>query len=125
MLETEERKCIVAELGDTPWGWMDPCPAPAELWGWSWVPGSLRGSALSRGSRGFALRAAAGASDSGPRALPAVDDSGWLQVLGEMLAVRSGTTAVEDEADACCKPSSPGPSILPRPRGLPCPAQPS
>ncbi|NXF32164.1 RXFP1 protein, partial [Nyctibius bracteatus] len=30
-----------------------------------------------------------------------VDDSGWLQVLGNMLAARSGRTAGEDEGDAC------------------------
>ncbi|NXT27157.1 RXFP1 protein, partial [Syrrhaptes paradoxus] len=30
-----------------------------------------------------------------------VDDSGWLQVLGNMLTVRSSRTALEDDGDAC------------------------
>lgn len=58
-----------------------------------------------------------------PTLCPAVDDSGWLQVLGDMLAARSGRMEVEDEGDACCKPSSPGLGILPQPMGVPCPAR--
>lgn len=40
--------------------------------------------------------------------LPTVDTTGWLGVLGDMLAGNGGT---EDEADTCCKP----------PLGLPSP----
>ncbi|XP_009953501.1 PREDICTED: relaxin receptor 1-like, partial [Leptosomus discolor] len=53
---------------------------------------------------------------------PQMDDSGWLQILGNMLAARSSRMVVEDEVDACCKLSSPGLDILshpPRPGNLP------
>ncbi|GAB0194800.1 relaxin receptor 1-like [Grus japonensis] len=39
--------------------------------------------------------------DNGADEENCVDDSGWLQILGDMLAARSGRTAVEDGGDAC------------------------
>ncbi|KAM6381727.1 relaxin receptor 1-like [Pluvialis apricaria] len=39
--------------------------------------------------------------DNGADEENCVDDSGWLQILGDMLAARSGRMAVEDEGDAC------------------------
>lgn len=44
---------------------------------------------------------------------PAVDDSGWRQILSTMLAARSSRVAVEDEGDACCKLSSAGSGSFP------------
>ncbi|NXV50119.1 RXFP1 protein, partial [Uria aalge] len=39
--------------------------------------------------------------DNGADEENCVDDSGWLQILGDMLAARNGRMAVEDEGDAC------------------------
>ncbi|NWH51509.1 RXFP1 protein, partial [Fregata magnificens] len=39
--------------------------------------------------------------DNGADEENCVDDSGWLQILGDMLAARSSGMAVEDEGDAC------------------------
>ncbi|XP_019329844.1 PREDICTED: relaxin receptor 1 [Aptenodytes forsteri] len=39
--------------------------------------------------------------DNGADEENCVDDSGWLQILGDMLAARSSRVAVEDEGDAC------------------------
>lgn len=42
-----------------------------------------------------------------------MDNTGWLGVLGDKLATHSSSTAVEDEADPCCKPPGWGPGIPP------------
>ncbi|KAM6057302.1 relaxin receptor 1-like isoform 2-T2 [Theristicus caerulescens] len=39
--------------------------------------------------------------DNGADEENCVDDSGWLQILGDMLAARSSRMVVEDEGDAC------------------------
>ncbi|KFP32965.1 Relaxin receptor 1, partial [Colius striatus] len=39
--------------------------------------------------------------DNGADEENCVDDSGWLQILGKMLAARSGRMTLEDEGDAC------------------------